>query len=99
MSRHAVDPPLRRPLKVFALDPMRSRGAPGGLSIDIANDPDLQPGPCGDRVRVVDYDGVKKRFYEPVDLNDPWILMQSGLDPTESDPRFHQQMVYAVTMR
>jgi len=25
--------------------------------------------------------------------------MQGGLDPTESDPRFHQQMVYAVAKR
>ncbi len=25
--------------------------------------------------------------------------MQNGLDPSESDPRFHQQMVYAVTMK
>ncbi|HEX8205046.1 MAG TPA: hypothetical protein VF587_03190 [Solirubrobacteraceae bacterium] len=99
MSPHLIDPPLRRPLKIFALDPMRSRGAPGGLSVDIANEVGLQPGPCGERVRVVDYDGVQKRFYEPVDLDDPAILMQGGLDPTESDPRFHQQMVYAVTMR
>src|SRR4051794_1760868 len=25
--------------------------------------------------------------------------MRGGLDPTESDPRFHQQMVYAVAMK
>jgi hypothetical protein len=96
---HPIDPPLRRPLKIFELDPMVSRGTPGGLSIDVPNEVDLKPGPAGERVKVVDYDGVLHRYYEPVNLNDPAILMQGGLDPTESDPRFHQQMVYAVTMR
>jgi hypothetical protein len=95
---HPIDPPLRRPLKIFELDPLVSRGTPGGLTIDIPNER-LQPGPTGERVRVVDYDGVLRRYYEPVDLNDPAIVMQGGLNPTESDPRFHQQMVYAVTMR
>jgi hypothetical protein len=35
-------------------------------------------------------------YYQPVDLDDPLILVRGGLDPSESDPRFHQQMVYAV---
>lgn len=96
---HPIDPPLRRPLKIFELDPIVSRGTPGGLTIDIPNEPGLRPGPCGERVQVVDYDGVLRRYYEPVDLNDPAILIQGGLNPVESDPRFHQQMVYAVTMR
>jgi hypothetical protein len=33
-----------------------------------------------------------------VDLDDPYLLAQSGLDPSEGDPQFHQQMVYAVAM-
>ena len=37
-----------------------------------------------------------KIYYPPVNLDDPAILIRGGLDPTESDPRFHQQMVYAV---
>ena len=56
----------------------------------------LQPGPVGNYVAVVDYDAANKCYYEPVDLNDPRILAGNGLDPSESDPRFHQQMVYAV---
>src|SRR5262249_9438615 len=27
------------------------------------------------------------------------LLMENGLPPNESDPRFHQQMVYAVAMK
>ena len=38
-------------------------------------------------------------IYQPVDLNLPAILLQGGLEPSEADPRFHQQMVYAVAMR
>jgi hypothetical protein len=34
-----------------------------------------------------------------VDLDSREVLIRAGLDPTESDPRFHQQMVYAVIMR
>ena len=50
-------------------------------------------------IEVIDYDGARKTYYTPVDLNDGAILMQGGLDPSESDPRFHQQMAYAVAMK
>jgi hypothetical protein len=50
-------------------------------------------------VRVVDYDGTGDFYYEPVDLDDAAILMGAGLAPSESDPRFHQQMVYAVASK
>jgi hypothetical protein len=93
-----VAPPLRRPLKIFAFDPMRGRASLNTLVVEVANEP-LKPGPEGARVRVVDYDGANRCFYEPVDLDNPSILMQGGLEPTESDPRFHQQMVYAVATK
>ena len=56
----------------------------------------LQRGPIGARVAVIDYDGSRDTFYPPVDLDHPLILMEGGLEPRDSDPRFHQQMVYAV---
>jgi hypothetical protein len=61
----------------------------------------LAPGPVVldhrfDSIAVVDYDGENNVWYKPVDLDDWRILMSGGLDPSESDPRFHQQMVYAV---
>ncbi|HMF27472.1 MAG TPA: hypothetical protein VKE42_01800, partial [Candidatus Cybelea sp.] len=37
--------------------------------------------------------------YAPVDLNAPALLATDGLQPSESDPRFHQQMCYAVAMK
>lgn len=68
------------------------------ITIDIKNE-SLRRGPAGSLIAVVDYDGANDCFYEPVDLDDKAILMQGGLEPSESDPRFHQQMVYAVTMK
>ncbi len=56
------------------------------------------PGPIGEYVEVIDYDPTVGKFYEPVDLNAPYLLAQDGLAPSESNPLFHQQMVYAVTM-
>lgn len=54
--------------------------------------------PVGEYLEIVDYDPASKCFYEPVNLNDRLVLAQDGIRPSESDPRFHQQMVYAVAM-
>ncbi len=97
-ARSAYLPPVNRPLKIYAYDPMLRRMPLGQVTVKILNE-SLQPGPRGSRVEVIDYDGVAECFYEPVDLDDPAMLMQGGLDPAEDDPRFHQQMVFAVTMR
>src|SRR5438132_12140267 len=56
----------------------------------------LRPGPVGRYLAVMDYDATNKCYYRPVDLDDPAVLIRSGLDPAETDPQFHQQMVYAV---
>jgi hypothetical protein len=87
--------PTSRPLRVYAFDPT------GGRYVDnimIATVPyeELAAGPVGARFAVIDYDAAQKTYYAPVDLDDPRIIMRNGLDPSESDPRFHQQMVYAV---
>ncbi len=80
------------------MDPMLGDAAGNRITIALRNE-SLRPGPSGERLEVVDYDGGSRRFYEPVDLDHPALLMQGGLDPAESDPRFHQQMVYAVASR
>jgi hypothetical protein len=94
-------PPVRRPLRVFAFDPMVARlsgHAQEELVVEVHNER-LLSGPHGDQIAVIDYDGAHKCYYPPIDLDKPAVLMQRGLDPTESDPRFHQQMVYAVAMK
>jgi hypothetical protein len=98
MLHHPVDPPLRRPLRIFAFDPMHGKGRLSTVTVEVDNEP-LTPGPCGSRIEVVDYNASLDRYYPPVDLDDRSILMQSGLAPAEADPRFHQQMVYAVASK
>ena len=58
----------------------------------------LQPGPIGEYLEIVDYDPTVKRYYQPVDLNHHYLLANQGFEPSESNPMFHQQMVYAVAM-
>lgn len=58
----------------------------------------LDRGPIGEYVEVIDFDPASDCFYEPVDLDDADILAQDGLAPSEGNPQFHQQMVYAVSM-
>ncbi|MER9566576.1 hypothetical protein [Mesorhizobium sp. M0571] len=60
---------------------------------------ELRPGPINDYLEVIDIDPVSGQFYDPVDVNDPHLLAQDGLAPSEGDPRFHQQMVFAVAMK
>jgi hypothetical protein len=52
----------------------------------------------GEYIEIVDYDPTVDKFYKSIDFNDPLVLAEHGLDPSESDPRFHQQMIYAVVM-
>jgi hypothetical protein len=87
--------PMVRPLKVYAFDPSAGRFVGNHMTLLVQYEP-LSPGPVGKRFAVVDYDGRRKVYYTPVDLDDLGITIRGGLDPSEADPRFHQQMVYAV---
>ena len=60
---------------------------------------DLEPGPVGEYLEVVDVDPATGCAYAPVDLNHPYLLSRDGLAPSEGSPQFHQQMVYAVAMK
>jgi hypothetical protein len=90
-----LEDPAERSLKVYALDPSASSYAGNVMTLNVPWE-DLLPGPVGHKIAVIDYDAANNLYYPPVDLNDPRILARDGLEPTESDPRFHQQMVYAV---
>lgn len=101
--------PSERRLRVFASDPtLGVQLETAGLNEvtlrvpwerDRAGNDVILPGPVGEYVEVIDRDPASQCFYAPVDLNDPPLLTQNGLAPSESNPQFHQQMVYAVTMR
>ena len=91
-----IDEPTSRSLKVYALDPSAGNYVGNVMSVQIRWERNLKPGPVSRRFAVIDYDGANKVYYPPLDLNDYRILARGGLDPSESEPRFHQQMVYAV---
>ena len=94
-------PPFRR-LRAYAFDPSLSidldAAMINGATLKVPWEPALEPGPVGEYLEVVDYDPASSAFYSPVDLNDPHLLAQDGYAPSEGNPRFHQQMVYAVAM-
>jgi hypothetical protein len=90
-------------LRVYAYDP--SLGARldtvriNEATLEVRWEKDLRPGPVGEYIEVVDVDPASQCCYAPVDLNHPHILTRSGLPPSEANPQFHQQMVYAVAMK
>jgi hypothetical protein len=87
--------PPYRPLKVYAFDPTRGRTMGNHMMINTPYEI-LQRGPVGKYLEVIDYDANNNCYYQPVNLDDPRVMLGNGLDPSESNPQFHQQMVYAV---
>jgi hypothetical protein len=101
--------PRERRLRVFAFDPslgieLETAGI-NEITLNVPWERDragadiLTPGPVGEYLEIIDRDPASGCFYEPVNLNEPNLLAQNGLSPSESNPQFHQQMVYAVAMR
>jgi hypothetical protein len=95
MENSNLEMPPFRPLKVYAFDPTRGRTLGNYMTINNQFET-LNSGPVGKYLEVIDYDASNKCYYQAVDLDDPRVLLTNGLDPSESDPQFHQQMVYAV---
>jgi len=94
--------PHYRFLRGYAIDPSFSTK----LSTVVANEvvyklkwEDLEKGPSGEYLEVVDHDPASSCYYTKVDLNDIYCLSQQGLEPSEGNPQFHQQFVYAVVMK
>jgi hypothetical protein len=99
---YAFDPSLSLKIDTATINEIIYRVPWEDLSEQQKSDPNNPikpgPGPIGEYLEVVDYDPTVERFYAPVNLNDSYALAMDGLDPSESNPRFHQQMVYAVAM-
>lgn len=101
-TRSVGRPPYRR-LQAYALDPSLS------LRLDTATinrtvmhikwEEGMLPGPCGEYVEVLDFDPASQCWYDPVDMNAAHVLAQDGVAPSQGNPQFHQQMVYAVAMK
>ena len=96
------NPPCRR-LRAFAFDPILSRQLEtyevNLVTIEVPWEDNVDYGPTDSYLEVVDYDPASQAFYAPVYLNEPKLLAQDGLPPSEGNPQFHQQMVYAVARK
>jgi hypothetical protein len=95
-----ADPPYRR-IRVFAVDPSLS------TRLDTADTNVValrirwerpSPGPAGEYLEVRDEDEAGAPG-PAVNLDDPRLLAVDGWAPSEGNPQFRQQMVYAVAMK
>lgn len=97
-----ADTPYYRFLRGYVLDPGFSTQL-NTMSINEATYKirweGVSAGPVGEYVEVIDIDPPSNCFYEPIDLNNHYVLGQGGVPPSEGNPQFHQQMVYAVVMK
>src|SRR5580704_12342683 len=95
--------PNARRLRIYSFDPALAArydlAGTSSVTIEVPWEESLKPGPIGEYLEVIDVDPATRTAYPPVNLNAPELLATNGLDPSESDPRFHQQMVYAVAMK
>ncbi|HEX8679158.1 MAG TPA: hypothetical protein VF683_04330, partial [Chthoniobacterales bacterium] len=104
-TRPAQQAPLRelqwRRLRGYAFDPgLSQQFETAGMNEIVFRVPwePLGRGPVGEYVAVVDYDPASAAFYDPVDLEDAFLIGGDGLEPDEGNPKFHQQFVYTVAM-
>lgn len=86
--------PRTRSLRIYTLDPSTSSRLGGTATVEVPYE-DLDPGPTGALFRLVPEGGSFGAT--PLDLDDPFLILRDGLDPSPSDPRFHLQMAYAVS--
>src|SRR5215510_3098695 len=97
MKAPARDPraPLYRPLRIYTLDPSVSDRLGGVATVQVPYEK-LQRGPIGALFEVIADGAPSELAAELLDLDDPNLLLSSGLSPTPANGCFHLQMVYAV---
>jgi hypothetical protein len=94
--------PTFRQLKGYAFDPSFSstigKRQSNQVKYKVRWEDINQEEPFGEYIDIIDYDPSIEAFYDLVDLNSREVLADHGLEPTEGNPKFHQQQVYAVIM-
>ncbi len=100
------EPPHRR-LRVYASDPSFSARLDTADTNEVTlkvrwenlgEAPDSEDQLAGEYLTVDTVDATGKA-YDSVNLDDPRLLAQDGWSPSEGNPQFHQQMVYAVAIK
>lgn len=93
-----------RRLQIYVFDPQLGRRRRYRISLEIPYETldslgENKSRPSGRLINIVDYDAGANVHYPLVNLDDPAVLASGGLDPQVDSHEFHQQMVYAVTMK
>jgi hypothetical protein len=96
-----VDDPPHRRLRVYSLDPSFSNRfdtvSVNRATLSVRWEQFEKPG-MGEYLEIQDTDPAGGK-YDAVDLDDTRLVAQDGHEPSEGNPQFHQQMVYAVAMK
>src|SRR3954464_10337678 len=74
--------PTFRKLKGYAFDPSFASTVDKRQSNEVVYKipwEDTEPGPVGEYLEVVDYDPTKRCFYEPLDLDNKYIIAEEGI--------------------
>ena len=96
-----IPEPQSRKIRIIAQDPSIRRG--GRILTALVPVPveNLEPGPRGYRVHVIDYDSSTETLYKPYKLDpaegDPFKKASNA--ELLANPGFHAQNVYAIVMR
>src|SRR4051812_719069 len=96
-SRRVAGAPAVRPLRIFTIDPSVSYRLGGVATVNVPYE-ELEAGPIGRLFDVQCHKVPAPLVADPLDLNQPSLLLSSGLSPTPANGQFHLQMVYAVCM-
>ena len=89
-----------RKMPVIAQDPQVRRDDDRILTatVSVARE-DLQPGPIGHRVCVIDYDSSTGKMFNPTVVEDGAAFKPKSDAELLTDPGFHARNVYALVMR
>ncbi len=101
MTLPATPRPRTRKLRIIAQDPSVTTRDGRLLTAEVeVPAEDLQPGPRGYRVQVVDYDASTATLYKPAPQQ-PGLDLFRSLSDSEllASPDFHAQNTYAIVMR
>ncbi|WP_299274481.1 hypothetical protein [uncultured Psychroserpens sp.] len=94
--------PANRYLKGYTLDPSFSNVLKTyNVNETVYKIPweNVDPGPKGEYLEVLDFDAPNECWYQPIDLDNAEVISQQGLKPSEGNPQFHQQFVYTIGMK
>lgn len=90
-----MDDPVFRPLRIYTVDPTVPKLEGAVALAEVPYEP-LEQGPEGRLLRIENFDAEQNTSYRRADLENHGVLLRDGYEPSQADPCFHQQMVYAV---